>query len=45
MNTVIRRAEERREKTRWAAHLCAWSVGIEGALMYGPGQSDKRGES
>lgn len=34
-----------RKKTRCVAHESAGSVCIEGALMYGPGQSDKRGES
>lgn len=33
------------KKTRWAAHGCVGFVRIEGALMHGPGQSDKRGES
>lgn len=37
--------EERGKKTRCVAHESAGSVCIEGALMYGPGQSDKRGES
>lgn len=37
--------KERRKKTRCVAHESAGSVCIGGALMYGPGQSDKRGES
>lgn len=37
--------KQRRKKTRCVAHESAGSVCIEGALMYGPGQSDKRGES